>query len=279
MAIVLIGADEQLVASTYVPVNNTGSMGGAAVTSTLITSTTPGLWMPKLPSPATGTLDTDAIFQLQQAYLWNAHDPADPDPSDWLEAGFWMNNLLDVPGVAGPLTFTPVNAADNATYKIRTLMKESGLLQVEDVTLAGATPVSGLRNCAQAYRCAFCLASNSNLVLGGPAGLIQVKQGATEIGYLVPGFPYATSEFQFAAWGTIGDVTAFANRVVDPTTLGLTWVRPRNLATKLFALGGPAGSATLAPNARAAILCWQVGQPGLTTARMTRSFTLDGQAA
>lgn len=250
-----MSAAPQLNKSANHPTDRTSTAGGG-MSGTQITNAGAGEWCPQLKALASGVVNVDTVFQIQEAYVNNAG--ADP----WTACGFYVDNLLVRPGTPGVLNLQSSSASDDNTKFVRvwgvTLVMSVLTLIFRDITLNGITMVTGLDTFQWVERL------EKRIILTGAldpaAGLIaaSIGTGTPEvIGGIPVAYTCASSEWEYAVAATQGDTGTYADRETDPFGGGGTWVRP-NLPSNMLAM-----PADMAAGDKFAVYCRETLQPAI----------------
>lgn len=260
-------SDIKLKLAANIPTDDSSTAGGS-MSATEVTNAAPGEWMPKLVADESGTIDVNIQQQTQLAYMENAHATDSVD-----KLGFYMDNLIIHPALAGLLKITSTSASDGATKKVRAWGICAGVLDTEDITLNGTTQVTGLKSWTRIERTATLLVLDDSVTT--PTGRLDLVVGSEAIGHHTAGNSYASSEFEFACPTSIGDLDTFANR--RATVSVPAWSRPNTAATRVYVRNDSANS-TLTAGQKQGVYCRQTLQPGIPSAVITRELRPYGEA-
>lgn len=227
------------------PTTDTATAGGA-MSGTQITNASTGEWSPQLIALSSGVIDNapDLVQQYQLAYICNT------GTASWFNGGFFVDNCLIYPGTPGVATLQSTSASDDATKFVRVVgvISISGVLtlSIDDITLNGTTPVSGLKTYVRVERLE--LRYTSSGLLAVAAGRISLLIGSIATGAIPAPIPitgggftsysYATAENQYCGAAVLGDLGTFTNRKTDPFGGMGTWLRPNTIATMLPVASG-----------------------------------------
>lgn len=235
------------------PTDDTSTAGGT-MSATQITNGATGEFITRMTANASGTLDTNAQKQYQEAYVENLGD------SDLADAGVFLDNGLVIPAGAGTFKAQSTSASDDASKTLRPWSEVAGVLNsADEVQMNGVAQVQGALTHVRVFRAG--LFNTSTGALETAAGRIDIWVGAELIGHIPIGESWATSEYRFRFAASSGDTGTFANRKTDPLG-GSGWLRPNTPATRA-PVRNDAANDTLAVNVRNALYCEQTLQPGI----------------